>query len=288
VKCGFCGALVVREQSMVERERFRKAWLRAREGADFSHARVECAGHRYDLLRRLGHGEVSEVFLGLRKGSLPLLATVKLSSDAGAGEHFANEWNALAALRRLPADRFGLFFISALPEPIAIGLHEGRQIMVLGHAGGYWGSLADLTARYPEGIDPRHAVWIWRRMLGALRAIHAAGWAHGSVRPEHALVHPRDHGVRLIGWERAGNSRDAKAQAEDLSASARIVLVLLNGGNSSGTLPSHVPRAMADLILGAAGDTAFCLQHDARVMDELLCKAAREAFGPPSFVPLET
>jgi hypothetical protein len=108
------------------------------------------------------------------------------------------------------------------------------------------------------------------------------------VRPEHALVHPRDHGVRLIGWERAGNSRDAKAQAEDLSASARIVLVLLNGGNSSGTLPSHVPRAMADLILGAAGDTAFCLQHDARVMDELLCKAAREAFGPPSFVPLET
>jgi hypothetical protein len=64
-----------------------------------------------------------------------------------------------------------------------------------------------LTAR-PDGLDPRDAAWIWRRLLVALGHAHRAGVRHGAVLPEHILVDPdpdpdrgpdRD-GLVLVDW----------------------------------------------------------------------------------------
>jgi len=113
----------------------------------------------------------------------------------------------LRELQAIHSDGAGAYFSQHLPEVVAEGEVEGgshgQRALVLRHPNGYWGSLAALSVCFAQGIDPRHAVWIWRRMLGVLSYIHAVGWAHGDVRPEHALVHPQDHGVRLIGWASA-------------------------------------------------------------------------------------
>jgi serine/threonine-protein kinase len=37
------------------------------------------------------------------------------------------------------------------------------------------------------------ALWIVRQMATALSALHAAGWLHGQVRPEHVMISPQGH-----------------------------------------------------------------------------------------------
>jgi serine/threonine protein kinase len=274
VKCGSCGALITKSESIVTRDSFRQALVRARQSV----GDIQCAGHQYRLLELLGTGEMSQVYLAQRVGAVPYLATIKLSSSPPAVTRYAREAEVLRELHALSP---------LLPEVIAQATLDGdssRQALVLAHPNGYWGSLADLNARFPEGLDPRHAVWIWRRMLDALHFVHAHGWSHGDVRPEHALVHAGDHAVRLISW--GGAAKDARHQALDLVRCARTVMVLVSGASGADTLPGRVPVPLANLVTRASRDETFCRTQGAQGLDDLLRAAAQEAFGPPSFVPL--
>jgi serine/threonine protein kinase len=123
-------------------------------------------------------------------------------------------------------------------------------------------------------------------MLEVLGFVHRHGWCHGDVRPEHALVHPQDHGVRLIGWSAARNGASEKDQAADLCRSARVVQVLLCGASGSGALPGGVPMGLAQLATMAGMDPDFCRSQGAKGLDVLLRAEAQAAFGSPSFVPL--
>jgi len=61
-------------------------------------------------------------------------------------------------------------------------------------------SLAEVRRAYPDGVDPRDAAWMWRRLLVALGFAHRAGVVHGAVLPTHVLVEPVGHGVVLVDW----------------------------------------------------------------------------------------
>ncbi len=288
VKCEACGALITKTESLVTRESFRQAWLRAR-GNPSGAAAVACGGASYHLVQTLGVGEISQVHLACRVGPLPLLATIKLSSASPAAALYAREAQVSRELQLLEPEGAGSYFSRLLPEVIAQAPVEGspgRQALVLRHPSGYWGSLASLTGRFQSGIDPRHAVWIWRRLLEVLNFLHRHGWCHGDVHPEHALVHPRDHGVRLIGWASARKGGGEKDQAADLGRSARVMQVLLCGSSGS-SLPGTVPPGLAEHVLRAATDEAFCRSQGAAGLDALLRAEAEAAFGPPAYVPLE-
>ncbi|MEO5714021.1 MAG: lipopolysaccharide kinase InaA family protein [Luteolibacter sp.] len=271
------------------RDTFRKALERSRQGDFATGQSIECAGQGYQLMQSLGNGEISQVYLARRMGALPFLATIKLSSAPSAAARFAREAQVLRELHASLDGAAGAGFAQFLPEVVAQGVVEGdggRHALVLRHPNGYWGSLAALGQRFTQGIDPRHAVWIWRRMLAVLGFVHSHGWSHGDVRPEHALVHPRDHGVRLISWASARKDAGAKAQAADLMRSARVILVLLNGAGETDGINGHVPAELAQVVTLASQDVEFCLSQGAGGLDALLRVAASAAFGPPSFVPL--
>jgi len=123
-------------------------------------------------------------------------------------------------------------------------------------------------------------------MLEVLDFIHSHGWSHNNVRPEHALVNPQDHGVRLIGWSSARKDAGKGEQVADLCRSARVVQVLLCGASGSGTLPSGTPAGLAHLVTRATMDEDFCRSQGAKGLDELLRAQAKAAFGPPAFLPL--
>jgi serine/threonine protein kinase len=288
VKCPSCGALITRTESVVTRDTFRQAWLRARQVSG-SLDGVQCGGDRYHLMQFLGAGEISQVYVAQRIGMLPFLATLKLSSASAAAGRYAREAQVLRELQALPGDA-GAFFSQQLPEVVAVGsadgAHNAQHALVLRHPNGYWGSLAVLTERFAQGLDPRHAVWIWRRILAVLGFIHSQGWSHGDVRPEHALVHPQNHGVRLIGWSSAQSGASAKEIARDLMRSARVVLVLLGGTSAAGAIPSQVPAGLSQLLQRAAQDDEFCRSQGAPGLDSQLRVEANTAFGPPTFVPL--
>jgi serine/threonine protein kinase len=289
VKCGSCGALITRTESVVMRESFRKALERAQRSHGGAGQDIECGGRSYQLIQNLGRGELSEVYLAKRTGTMPLLATIKISSTPSAKVNFAREVQVLRELHDMQTAAVGFSLSAFLPAVLAVGAvggGPGRNALIFHHPTGYWGSLAALNHQFPGGIDPRHAVWIWRRMLGILSLLHSQGWAHNDVRPEHALVHPRDHGVRLVSWGAAEKAAGSKKQAADLLRSARVVLVLLNGASATEGVRGSVPAAFAGLVNQASQDVEFCRLQGADGLDILLRAAARAAFGPPSFVPL--
>lgn len=289
VKCGSCGALITKTESLVKRETFRQALLRARSSSSAGQV-IQCGGQAYTLMERLGQGEMSEVFLAQRIGPMPFLAVTKLSSAGHAAEAHTREAAVLRELQGLAGEGTDAYFGQMLPQVVAVGAVAGdvpRHALILKAPNGYWGSLADLNVRFPQGLDPRHAVWIWRRVLGMLAFVHSRGWAHGDVRPEHVLVHPGDHGARLIGWASAQRDASGAAQADDLMRSARVIQILLGGSSESASGMNQVPAEFSALVKQAAQEAAFCQQHGASGLDAMLRSAARAAFGPPAFVPLD-
>ncbi len=289
VKCGSCGALIMRTESMVLRDSFRQALFRMRQRFGSLNSDIQCGGEGYHLIQLLGNGEVSQVYLAQRIGMMPFLATIKLSSSSAAARLYAREAEVLRELHAAQNGAASAYGFQHLPSIVSQGVVEGgsgRHALVMRHANGFWGSLEAMNARFPKGIDPRHAVWIWRRMLDVLHFIHVQGWSHGDVRPEHALVHPAAHGIRLIGWASAKKGASMNEQAMDLLRSAKVVLVLLSGASESGIFPDQVPDELAQLVTRASEDGDFCHQQGAKGLDALLLAAARAAFGAPSFVPL--
>lgn len=293
VKCGSCGALIAKNESLVLRGPFQQALARANRASLAPGRSLACGGQRYHLLHHLGDGEVSQVYVARRAGALPLLATLKLSSAPRVAVRYAREAQVLRQLQGLQSPD-APYFTQRLPQLIAQGVVGSgvdgsdtfQQALVLQHPNGYWGSLAALNHRFASGMDGRHIVWMWRRMLEVLRFIHRHRWCHGDVRPEHALVHPKDHGILLVGWTAAHDAASAEDQASDLCRSARVMQVLLAGASEMSGIPPSVPASLADLITHAADDLDFSRAQGAKGLESLLTAAAVAAYGPPQFVPL--
>lgn len=303
VSCTYCGAVVTKSEEVVEAAWFRAAWQRAQAAAAPADRMVRCAGQRYRVLAPLGMGSTAEVLLAERMGAQPQRVVLKLAhADAAPGrlQHEAQILQRLQALQHPGA----AYFSQRLPQAVACGKTEGasgheRQALVLRNASGFWGSLEAVRRNYPNGIDPRHATWIWRRVLEVLGFIHEAGWAHGALAPEHLLVHPGDHGILIIGWgdaqpthpahgaKRAARNGSAPAHpspARDLMQAAWTIRALLAGGEGEPAIPAGTPPALADLLRHASEDADWCASLGAHGIDQLLVAAARASFGPPQFI----
>lgn len=299
VTCGFCGATVALDVKLVRAADYRAALARF-QAAEVAERPVRVGGHAYRILGRVGRGESSDVLAAERVSPIPervLLKILRVEDDAERLQHEDQVLRALRASKAPGAPHFS----RVLPRPVAVGRAAGteRWVAVQGHRPGFTADLTALRGALPGGVDPRHGVWIWRRLLELLAFVHDAGWRHDAVLPQHVLVHPRDHGVTLVGWTVASAlraplqahlqgaepfyPRSGRARPEaDVVMSARAVLWLL-GAEDLERAPSHVPDAMARLLeRAAAGEGELA----PRALAGAMGAAAREAYGPPAFVPL--
>ena len=117
--------------------------------------------HHHQLWTKiaLGVGEISQVHLAQRIGSMPLLATIKLSSAPTAAAHYAREAQVVRELQALDEAGAGAYFSKLLPEVIAQGVVDsasGKQGLVLRHPTGFWGSLAALQTPWAVESLYRH------------------------------------------------------------------------------------------------------------------------------------
>ncbi|MBI1889865.1 MAG: protein kinase family protein [Burkholderiales bacterium] len=297
VTCTYCGVDVTRNENFVRAAAFHEAYERA-YGPSIEHlSTLRCQGHRYRVLTQLGYGSTAKIVLAQRIGPLPERVVIKLAHSSAAPDRLKREYQ---NLQRLQANQSigSAYFSQRLPQPIAFGTAEElggnrREALVLRNQPGFWGSLAEVRRNYPGGIDPRHAVWMWRRVLEVLGYIHQIGWAHGHLAPEHLLVHPEDHGILIIGWadaqQLAGSSGSTPSfsrpgPGRDLAQSAWTIRALLAGGDDEPKIPASIPPALTRLLKNASEDIHWCTKLGAAGLDQALKTAAREAFGPPQFV----
>jgi len=284
VACPQCRAMVTRSSRVVERRTFHEAWLRSRAVDAAGDRLLRIQGRTYRVLAALGDGDGCDLLSAISCGPLPERVTIKLARD---GAHtLAAEADALARLQQLDLPS-SAYFSQRLPQLVAFGTTDDADALaalVTREPVGFWGTLDDVLAHHPAGLrDPRHAVWLWRRVLEVLAWLHGAGWAHGDLRASHWLVNPRDHGVLLVGW---GRARQGGAVVRDLMQSAWTVRSLLHGqGDEPPPLGPRVPASIADLLRRASEDAAWCARCGAAEIDRQLAAAAREAFGRPQFIP---
>ena len=290
VTCPHCLAVVTRSADTVQRAAFSAA-LQRTEPAAASGDRVLAAGAaRYALRRPLGSGSSADVFLGERLGPIGAWATLKIARDEPGAVALRREGRHLAALQALDGPG-AAYFTQRLPQPIFAGVAlvggERREVLVLRQPTGYWGTVGDVIRAQPAGIDPRHVVWMWRRVLETLAFVHRAGWSHGDIAPEHLLVDPDQHGIRLIGWAQAAfRSADLPSlRGRDLRRLAwSMRAVLASARDDVPAIPAATPAPLATLLRSASEDDDWCAAHDAEAVERALGEAAAASFGPPRFL----
>jgi serine/threonine protein kinase len=81
---------------------------------------------------------------------------------------------------------------------------DKRRVNVFAPIDGYV-TLQEVLQAYPKGLNFRDVVWMYKRLLVAIGFAHSKGIIHGAVLPPHVLIHPVEHGAKLIDWSYALN-----------------------------------------------------------------------------------
>jgi serine/threonine protein kinase len=264
-------------------------WRRASEdddsddGSDPGHPRCRVLGRPYRLCGRLGSGSLSDVFLAESTRRPSERVIIKVWRGDAALAPFAREWRLLSRLACNGRD--APFMSTLVPQLVATGPltrrgHLPRAAFVYRWTSGYQHTLRQIRVVYPDGVEPQTAVWIWRRLLDLLGWLHANQVGHGAVRPEHVLVHPRDHGALLAGWSSVCDLEETpQSQADDLAGSAQAVIFVLGG--TADRPPARVPQELRRLLASVAAGNGP--EREARALSKSVLRAATRAFGPPTY-----
>ncbi|HMB55128.1 MAG TPA: hypothetical protein VKU40_17550 [Thermoanaerobaculia bacterium] len=314
--CPFCGSTVeLGDQRAVSAERFRSAYREwnSPRAQGFDHW-VSIGDSHWTRLEPIAHGEISDLYSAWRARRPTERVLLKVLRDASARDRFDNEWKVLSRLD----GQADAAFLHRLPRPVvrgemAGGAHSGRPAMAFSWPHGTHHGFEAVRRRHPEGIEPRAAVWVWRRILETLAFLHRHGVAHGAVLPPHLLVEEGEHGVRLVGYGCAGKPGAALAAvadgwraaypkrllrdrrlsvAADVAMSARAVGWLLGGETDGSGLGDRVPEPLAELVASESeprgdGVGARSAGGPAWALRERLGALARDLFGPPAFCPID-
>jgi len=313
VVCSYCGATVQLGSSSISATRFHDAFRiwNSPETNRFS-SWISLGKSHWALNKCIANGDISDVYTGQQARWPTELAVVKLLRDPKDINLFDNEWNALQTLHRSNAPGADTFTM-LIPQPIlhgniSDGSHKGKRINIYRWMSGFFYTFEEVLQAYPQGINPRASIWIWRRILEVLSFVHNSGMVHGAVLPSHLLVQENEHGILLVGYGSSGNSGEKLRMSSnrfesfyklskrlsstltpklDLMMSARCVVAILGGNPETGSLPSTIPKRLADIIqqvaLSDAGDPT---RENAWAIREELGAIANEVFGAPQFIPI--
>jgi serine/threonine protein kinase len=155
-------------------------------------------------------------------------------------------------------------------------------------------TLEQVREVYPDGVIPKHAAWMFRRLLMAMGFAHAAGVVHGAILPRHVLLEPALHGLVLCDWKHAvetgghihsipAGSRDFYPQdvldkkpathETDIYMAVECMKYVMGTQPQPRWLPRFFKGCQARRVPGA-----FDLKRE---FDELIV----EAWGPRKFIP---
>lgn len=258
---------------------------------------------RYRDLRLLAKGEVCRVY----RAEMEEIATeqrrevaLKIATAQDARLSMQNEVGTL----RLLHEGAGTY-AKHLPQVLdQFRTAEGLPGTVFDFLDGY--TLEQLRARFPQGVEPRHGLWILRRCLSALGYVHSRGLLHGHLTPAHILVRPQDHNIWLLGWSHAiqrpgetgqgfqvrdpiygppeAHNGKSPLPASDLWSLARCMIWLLGGDPASETLPAAVPERLERFLRFLLKESPVQRPQDAWELYRALEKIRDELFGPHRFV----
>ncbi|MEV7178847.1 molecular chaperone DnaJ [Kitasatospora sp. NPDC093679] len=276
-----------------------RLWEQHRGPAGDTTAELRTGRHTYRLGPVAATGDIAVLRAATTGSGTEVL--LKIPRSALDSDLLEREATALTRLARHGDRRFHAYAPTLLEtfrhQDTADPADAPRQVNALVRREGLR-PLTDVLAAHPDGLDPRDAAWIWRRLLVALGYAHRAGVRHGAVLPEHVLVHPADHGLVLVDWCYAGTgapapapalverhralyppevpARQAVTEATDIHLATRCIQLLMG---------DRAPRQLRAFVAGCTLPAEPRRPHDAWKLLAELDELLHTLYGPRTFRP---
>lgn len=167
----------------------------------FSPMVIEAGGRRYTLTQQVASGDLCELYQGYLGDNLLDVRLFKVTRD-GANNDLAEA--EARVLRKLypPAAKEEKFyrFLPKLSDSFIIsGPGYQRRVNVMSWFPEHR-ALDEVLRVFPDGIDFRDMIWMFKRILHGIGHAHANDVIHGAILPPHVMIHPVDHGAKLVDW----------------------------------------------------------------------------------------
>ena len=308
VVCSYCGATVELDDTSVEAESFHKVYKTWNAPQSYGITSFVSLGENHWAVENLlGEGKISRVYSGRRARWPTELVLLHFLADPKNESLHDNEWQILQRLHKSDAPGSETFR-RLLPQPVAHGRvspgqRAGEKLSIFRREKGFHHTLMDVHKAYPQGIQPRASIWVWRRILKVLSFIHASGLVHAAVLPSHLLVQENEHGMRLVGYGRSGEigkklslenpdyedwypAKTTKlSPGLDITMSAHCLAYLLGGEHTGENLPPSVPEQLALLVRHVIHADASSVKSAWDLREEL-GRLSDDIFGKPQFNPI--
>jgi hypothetical protein len=265
----------------------------------------------YKVGNAFTQGDISDLYFCSYRDKKDRHALLKIAQDHTYNDLLAKE---AEVLKKLWEDPRGKGYRPYIPRLLDSFLLSEPDVRHKRRANIFWFkedfvSMQDVTRAFPDGLDPRHLAWMWKRLLVVLGFAHHNNVVHGSVLPPHALVHPANHGLRLVDWTAATDATNGRSHlayistiyepwyapellakkpptpASDIMMAARCIIQLAGGDPISGSMPSTVPRKIQGLLKVCLIAAPHRRPQDAWDLHDELDTVLLQMFGPPRFTP---
>ena len=242
---------------------------------------ISIKSRSYTCTRLVATGDISDVYEAGDKA-------VKIVANPRDNDLMENEAKVLHDLypTKQPSEKFYRY----LPRFVETFKVNGRCVTVFERIADLV-TLEDVHRTYPA-LDYRDAVWMFKRILASTGFAHTKGVVHGGLVPSNVLVHPIDHGAKIVGWCNANNIRsispsyksfypsEAKGKitsATDIFMAAKIFVFMVGD-----KLPDRIQRFTSALLLNNPARRP----SDAWALHEELDEILLQVVGKPKYRPL--
>lgn len=309
VVCAYCGTTVILSEEAISVQQFHDAFSAWNTPLRYG-INNWCAidDRNWAIENLLGQGENFDVYAGRLARWPSELVVIKVLRDENAIPLYKNEWETINSLMKSQVNG-AEFYTTLLPQPvlhgrIATGTFNGKMANIYRWQSGFKKTLADVKRAYPQGVEPRQIIWVWRRILEMLNFIHLSGYVHNGIELANLLIQENEHGIRLVGFAEAGkadkttknnldgiwhkiNGQKSATKQMDLIMSARCLVELLGGDSEKGKLPTSVPEPLAKIVTRlATADEISARDENAWQIREELGQISDQVYGPPVFCPI--
>lgn len=233
-------------------------------------------------------------------------AVLKKARDSVDNDLVENEFLVLSKL--YPPGQTEEKFYRFLPRLIGHGRQGGRAFNVITRYDEYISVEAILEA-YPNGVDFKDMVWMYKRTLAGLAFVHAQGFVHGAIVPSHILVHPVEHGARIVDWSYAVThpgqhikaaipkwqhfyapevfQKQNASPATDIYMATKCAIALVGGDVQTNEMPDSVPAALQDFFRHLLGHVHRRRLDDYLVYHEELDQLLAQVVGKRQYRPFQ-
>lgn len=167
--------------------------------------RLLTADREYNTTELIAHGDFCDVYVCSIDNQRTRKAIFKVVRDKSDNDLLENEAAVLSDI--WPEKQIEEQHFRFLTRLLGAGEVEGKRVNVTPYFPDNI-SLSRVLAAYPDGIDFKDMIWMYKRTLDALGFVHQRGYVHGAVIPPHVMIGPVDHGVRLVDWSYAVRMQD--------------------------------------------------------------------------------